>query len=261
MKRSTGKPNRLTKLLAKWPPGAVYTSSWLKERGYSPDLINGYKKSGWVTSLGRGAYVRFDEDPTWEGGVYALQDQLELPIHVGGLTALLLQGYGHYISPKLNKCHLYSSQKLKLPKWFRSYDWKMKMVFHISTMFDTANTGIKVTNRNNIPIRMAAPERAILEMLSHVDSEASFMHSWQIMEGLTTLRPALMQELMEQCKSIKVIRLCLYMGEKNQLQWYQRLDQKRFNLGSGKRSIVKSGKMNNKFQITVPRRLEEGPWM
>lgn len=134
------------------------------------------------------------------------------------------------------------------------------MIFHISTMFGASDAGIKETTRSQVPVKIAAPERAILEMLSHVDSEASFMHTWQIMKGLATLRPALMQELLEQCKSVKVTRLCLYMGEKNQLQWYKGLDIRKFNLGSGKRSVVKSGKMNDKFQITVPRKLEEGSW-
>lgn len=251
------RPNKLTKLFSEWPRGAVYSSSWLKERGYGPDLLSGYKKRGWVTSLGRGAYVRFDEEPTWEGGIYALQQQLELPVHIGGFTALQLQGYGHFVSPRLTTCHLYASRKLKLPKWFRSYDWKLEMIFHISTMFEALDAGVKEMTRNQIPVKIASPEQAILEMLSHVNSEATFIHAWQIMEGLTTLRPKLMQELLEQCKSIKVTRLCLYMGEKNQLQWYQRLNSDKFNLGTGKRSIVKSGKLNDKFQITVPEKLEE----
>jgi hypothetical protein len=186
---------------------------------------------------------------------------LMAPVHVGGVTALQLQGYGHYIAPKLNKCHLYTSKKLKLPKWFRSYGWEVEITLHMSSLFGSTKLGKKELVRNQIPIEIAASERAILEMLSHVSSEASFMHTWQIMEGLSTLRPDLMQELLEQCKSVKVVRLSLYMAEKNQFQWFKRLKTEKFDLGSGKRSIVKGGKLNKDYKITVPQKLEDAPWI
>jgi hypothetical protein len=258
---SHGRNEKLNSLLSSWLPGAVYASSWLRRKGYGADLLNGYKQSGWVGSLGRGAYVRFDNKPAWEGGLYAMQEQLDLPVHVGGVTALQLQGYGHYIAPKLNKCHLYTSKKLKLPKWFRSYGWEVEITLHMSSLFGSTKLGKKELVRNQIPIEIAASERAILEMLSHVSSEASFMHTWQIMEGLSTLRPDLMQELLEQCKSVKVVRLSLYMAEKNQFQWFKRLKTEKFDLGSGKRSIVKGGKLNKDYKITVPQKLEDAPWI
>ena len=258
--QTKNKHKKLGKLLSDWIPATVHTSSYLREKGYTPDLLNGYKESGWIRSIGTGAYVRLNEEPTWEGGLYALQQQLDLPVHVGGMTALLLQGYGHFLPPKLNQCHLYSSRKLRLPKWFRTYDWNADIILHISTFFGSTESGLTQINRNLIPIQIATPERAILEMLSHVDSEASFTNTWLVMEGLTTLRPNLMQELLELCISIKVVRLCLYMGEKSQLQWAERIEKDQLNLGSGKRSIVKGGKLSHKYQITVPRNLEDGTW-
>jgi hypothetical protein len=258
---STKRNEKLNELLSNWLPGAVYTSSWLRKKGYGTDLLNGYKKSGWLRSFGRGAYVRFNDKPTWEGGLYAIQKQLEMPVHVGGITALQLQGYAHYIAPQLSKCHLYTPQKIKLPKWFTDHDWEVKIKLHISTLLVTTDLAKKQINHNQIPITIAAPERAILEMLSHVNSESSFNHAWQIMEGLTTLRPEIMQKLMESCNSIKVTRLCLYMAEKNQLQWYKRLNKEAINVGSGKRSIVKGGKLNENYQITVPGKLEDDSWI
>ena len=137
----------------------------------------------------------------------------------------------------------------------------MKIKLHISTLLVTTDLAKKQINHNQIPITIAAPERAILEMLSHVDSESSFNHAWQIMEGLTTLRPEIMQTLLEGCNSVKVTRLCLYMAEKNQLQWYKRLNKEVINVGSGKRSIVKGGKLNENYQITVPGKLEDDSWI
>lgn len=258
---STNRNEKLNQLLSNWLPGAVYTSSWLREKGYGPDLLHGYKQSGWIRSFGRGAYVRFNDEPTWEGGLYAIQKQLEMPVYAGGITALQLQGYAHYIAPQLSKCHLYTPEKLKLPKWFRTHDWEVKIKLHISTLLEATDLAKKQIVHNQIPITIAAPERAILEILSHVNSESSFNHAWQIMEGLTTLRPEIMQTLLELCNSVKVTRLCLYMAEKNQLQWYKRLKIGAVNLGSGKRSIVKGGKLNENYQITVPSKLEDDSWI
>lgn len=258
---STKRNEKLNKLLSSWMPGTVYTSSWLKEKGYGADILNGYKKSGWIRSFGRGAYVRFNDEPAWEGGLYAIQEQLQLPVYVGGVTALQLQGYSHYVTHQLTRCHLYTYEKIKLPKWFRSHDWEVDLKLHISTLLETSDLAIKQISQNKIPLTIAAPERAILEVLSHVDSEPSFNHAWQIMEGLTTLRPEIMQSLLKLSNSVKVNRLCLYMAEKNQFQWFNKLNKETINLGSGKRSIVKGGKFNEDYQITVPAKLEDDSWI
>lgn len=251
---------KLNKLLSGWQPGVVYTSSWLDEKGYSPDMIYGYKQSGWIKTLGRGAYIRFSDEPAWEGALYALQEQLKLPVHVGGETALQLQGYSHFISPKLSYCHLYTPTKNKLPKWFTDNEWGVEIILHISTLFGNKTLGIKELEQNMIPIKVADAERAILEMLSHVNSESTFLKAWQIMEGMMTLRPAMMQQLLEACNSVKVTRLCLYMSERHQLPWLKSLNKEKFDVGSGNRSIVKGGKLNEKYQITVPKSVEEETW-
>jgi len=75
------------------------------------------------------------------------------------------------------------------------------------------------------------------------------------MEMLTGLRPDLLQKLLEECKSIKVNRLFLYMAEKAGHSWLDDLDLSKIDLGKGKRSIVKNGVLNSKYQITIPRDL------
>ncbi len=69
------------RLLRDWPSGAVYTTAWLvQEKGYSTSLLHQYQLSGWIQSVGRGAYRRAKLDPSgnpqqnesplkWEGGV------------------------------------------------------------------------------------------------------------------------------------------------------------------------------------------------
>ena len=79
---------------------------------------------------------------------------------------------------------------------------------------------------------------------------------YEIMEGLNNLRPKQVQELLEACTSIKVKRLFLYMAEKARHDWFKYIDLEGIDLGNGKRSLVKEGVYISKYQITVPKALE-----
>ncbi|MFR9534110.1 MAG: type IV toxin-antitoxin system AbiEi family antitoxin domain-containing protein, partial [Rikenellaceae bacterium] len=72
---------------------------------------------------------------------------------------------------------------------------------------------------------------------------------------LTTLRPKLLQQLLELCSSVKVKRLFLYMAEKSGHSWFRSLDLDKIDLGSGKRMIEKNGVYNSKYMITLPNEL------
>ena len=80
------------------------------------------------------------------------------------------------------------------------------------------------------------------------------------MEGLVALRPALLQPLLEACRSVKVKRLFpfpfslfLYLADSTNPPWFRELDASRIELGSGKRVIVKGGVLVPHYGITVPR--------
>lgn len=258
---SNQKNIKLNILLLKWKDGVVYTSPWLTDKGYTPDILFGYKQSNWVNSIGRGAYVKAHDEPVWEGAVHALQEQLNYSIHVGGETALELQGIRHNVSPRLSKCHLYTPSKRRLPFWFTSYDWQIEIKLHISTLFEEKNLGIKSIDSNyRISILVAEPERAIMELLSHVNSKPMFLKCWHLIEGMMTLRPSLVQNLLKECKSVKVKRLFLFMAENHELPWYGKLNVGEIDLGSGNGTIVKSGKLDRKYKITVPEELKEDSW-
>ena len=77
------------------------------------------------------------------------------------------------------------------------------------------------------------------------------------MEGLTTLKPSTVQQLLEHCKSVKVKRLFLYLAEKADHAWVKYINPEEIELGSGKRSIIKGGVYNVKYQMTVDKELEK----
>jgi len=43
--------SKINYLLQKWPPGTPAQTAWLRELGYSDQLINKYKKSNWLVCL------------------------------------------------------------------------------------------------------------------------------------------------------------------------------------------------------------------
>ncbi|MCF6194867.1 MAG: type IV toxin-antitoxin system AbiEi family antitoxin domain-containing protein, partial [Kangiellaceae bacterium] len=64
-----------------------------------------------------------------------------------------------------------------------------------------------------------------------------------------------LNDLLLQCKSIKVKRLFLWLAERQNYAWFKKLDIENLNLGSGKRVIAKGGKLDKEYQITVPNHL------
>ena len=61
------------------------------------------------------------------------------------------------------------------------------------------------------------------------------------------------QTLLENCQSVQVNRLFLYMTEKADHAWFNQLELARFDLGKGKRSIAEHGVFIDKYGITVPK--------
>ncbi len=95
---SSFKGLKINKLLRNWPPGTVATSRWLEQQGISQQLTQRYQKSSWIDRIGHGAFIRSGDKVEWEGALFAVQKQLNLPIHVGGKTALQILGVGHFLT-------------------------------------------------------------------------------------------------------------------------------------------------------------------
>ena len=118
-------------------------------------------------------------------------------------------------------------------------------------LFDNAmNAGLTQKDLGSYAVTISTPERAILEVMYGIPRDASFEEGALLMEGLTTLRPRMLQVLLEQCRSVKVKRLFMYLAEDCNHAWVKKLDVSKVDLGKGKRMIVKGGRFN--ANITVP---------
>lgn len=245
---------KLKNLLATHLSGTVCVSPWLERQGISPALQQRYRTSGWLESVGRGAYKRPNEQVTWQGGLYAMQFQSDLPIHAGALTALALKGFAHYVRLGEESVFLFSPQKTNLPAWFKNHDWAQK-ILHYKTSVLPLDLGLVDYQEGAFSVKISGPERAILECLHLAPDTVDLVECYQVMEGLTTLRPKLLQPLLEKCSSVKVKRLFLYMAEKAGHDWLKDLDMSKFDLGSGDRALTKGGVYVSRYGLTLPEEL------
>lgn len=249
---------KINQLMTGWTKGTVQLSASLNKSDYSKNLLNKYVSGGWLDSLGYGAFKLKGDSVSWEGALYALQTQKGMAIHAGGKTALQIKGYAHNVGATAYPVFLFGSVHDHVPKWFREQSWYSNVNLSITNLFDYSKLkAFSKYNVGNFEIKISSLELAAMELLYLVPTQQTFEEAMQLIEGLTTLRPKLVQALLEQCNSVKVKRLFLYMSEKNNHAWLKSINLSSVNLGSGKRVITKNGAFNNKYNITVPKEYEK----
>ena len=86
-------------------------------------------------------------------------------------------------------------------------------------------------------------------------STVSFDYADALMQGLTSLSPIKLERLLYACTSVKVKRLFFWLASRYNYPWLKKIDSTKFNLGSGKRVLVQGGRLDKRFQITVPEHL------
>ena len=271
-----GFESKLNLLQHQLPEGFLADAAWLERRGYSSSLRSQYVKSGWLNQPARRVYRRSHGPLTWEQVVTSLQVLLDYPVTVGGRTALEGLGLGHYLSGTVREVHLYGPTRP--PAWLDELPVDTKFRWHNSRRLfpneEVPERNIDLPDyseiRSNLlpgpfmvqhggrvtwPMRYSTPERAILEWLDELPDHESFHQVDAIMEGLANLRPGQLQKLLEDCASVKVKRLFFFFADRHRHAWLPKLDKSLIDLGSGKRVLVKGGKLDSTYHITVPAEL------
>ena len=238
----------LNQILQKIPHNTVVTSVWLNQQGISNGLIHSYKKNNWFKSFGTGAYSKLNDNIELNGAIYALQTQLNLGFHIGGVSALSVYGINHNIDFG-RKTFIFGLRGEKLPCWFvKQYKDETEI---IKTTFLPKNIGFENNSDKDFSTQISSKERAILEMIYLTPDKCSLNEVYQLMESMSVLKPKLLQELLENCSSIKVKRVFLYIAEKLNYPWFKNLDMTKIDLGKGKRTIEKGGKLDKKYNIVI----------
>lgn len=235
------------------PAGTVLTLEWLRAQGISRKLANYYVTSGWLQRVGEGAFTLKGDGPDWLGAVFGLQQKRDATFHPGGRTALELANAAHFLPIGAEApVYLFSRAGERVPAWFRRLPWAGRVRL-VSSDFLPADAGWREHTAGEFTVKTSAPERAILELLFQAVHDAEgYEHARLIFEGLGTLRPEVVQALLESCSSVKVKRLFLHFAELHQHPWFRELKVEKISLGSGKRVLVKGGRLDAKYLITVP---------
>jgi len=269
--------NKLNWLERNLPEGLVVDAAWLERHGYSRSLRSQYVSAGWLKQPARGIFCRPRGKLGWEQVLISLQTLLEHQVSVGGRTALELLGYAHYLPQSRKVVHLYCEGKL--PAWLFKLKLEARFTSHNRSRFlpsvrhellledetadkdkQLASAGFRVQSWGQWkwPLLLSAPERALLELLDELPGNESFHDVDVLVEGLVDLSPRRLQRLLEETKSVKVKRLFFFFADRHAHRWLSHLDRARIDLGKGKRTLVKGGKFDPKYQITVPAELIDG---
>jgi hypothetical protein len=158
-------------------------------------------------------------------------------VHVGGTTALSQQGHDHYLRLGSNApIWVYGDT---IPTWLTKLPLDAAVQTRKMSLFADASLGL--TNMaaaapGTLPwdwqLRMSTPERAIMEAMDELPDHASFHNLDMVFEGLTTLRPKMLSELLAGCKRIKVKRLFWQIAAELQLPVLKKIDVSEVNFGS-----------------------------
>lgn len=273
--QNSGKLNSLERTL---PEGLLVDANWMERHGYSTSLRSQYVSAGWLVQPVRGTYKRPLGELTWQKVVVSLQTLLERPLFVGGRTALELQGLSHYVSANgPTTIHLYGPERPS--NWLFKLPVKERFRFHrTQTLFrsDPVTKGLtnfawdvkenggstadglqagalrQLWDQSDWPLTVSTPERALLELLDELPKNESFHQVDMLVEGLRTLGPRRLQKLLVDCRSVKVKRLFFWFAERHSHPWLKQIDRTAIDLGTGKRMLVKGGRLDPTYLITVP---------
>lgn len=245
---------KINNLMQQLPAGVVLLSSWLNAEGYPYELQQRYRKGGWLKTIGKGAMKRTGDNLRLNGALYSLQQQAGILIHIGGRTALSMQGLSHYLELYQKETLLFAPRGVKLPTWFINNQWETKPIL-VNTSFLPPEIGLTDYPEAGFSIKISGPVRAMMECLALAPDHFDLTEARQLMEGLTFLRPDNVQSLLEQCNAVKVIRLFLYLAEKAGHAWFKYIKVEKLSIGKGKRSLVRHGVYIPTYMITVPKSL------
>ena len=261
-------PIRKLNQLQTLPDSAVVDAAWLEHRGYSSSLRSQYVKAGWLNQPAPRVYRRGHGPLHWQQVVISLQAFMESKLTVGGRTALEEQGYGHYLGER-REVHLYGPKNP--PSWLNAIALDVTFHWHNSLRLfedDPEQPDLQFMEPEPPPflpggflatagsvqwgMRMASPERALFQLLDELPARESFHQVDKLVEGLSNLSPRRLQIQLEACRSVKVKRLFFFFADRHRHAWLGALDRQAVDLGAGKRMLVKGGKFDPTYLITVP---------
>ncbi len=213
----TNRYGLLKRLQTDIPRGEPFDHEQLRELGVSPALAHHYFKSGWLGRLGRGVFT-FPSDTLRRDDCLRFLSRRVAGFHVGGKTALAWRGIRHNV-PTREPLSLWGEEQGGLPEWFQRLFPSRYTVRNPFSSELPKDFGLPPLPETPEGAPVSVPERALLEMLSEVGIHQEIEEARNIMEGARSLRSDVLGTLLENCRRVKVARLCVLWAEELNLPW------------------------------------------
>lgn len=249
------KGTKINQLLARTAPLGLIFSDWMKRNGYSAQLQKRYRDTGWLASLCKGVMFRSGTHLNAFAALASFNYQMGKQFRIGAVSALEYAGFNHYVPMGKPLLMVALPAGGKKPLWMRSDAFDMTFRTFSTKAF--ADFEVSRHDTESGTLYISSPELAFLECLALAPKQYSYMDLYYIMEQLATLRPEVVQRLLEGTSNIRVKRMFLYMAEKAGHYWFEDLDASKIDLGTSKLQIVKNGALNKKYSITIPTELRD----
>ena len=233
--------------------------------GISEDLQQHYARSGWLERLERGLYHRPGEAVGWPAVVRTLQRQLNLPVHVGSVSALALRGRVHTLAlggDAAGEVTLFAPPRLAVPAWIGRLPAAAGLEV-VRTGFlppeaeagTGSAAGVGRIEVEGFELAVASAERAILEAVFRFPAAVDAATLRHLVEGLVDLRPNRLVELLRACRIQRVVRVFLVLAERAGHAWFRHLDLTGLEPGPGKVQVAGGGVYVPEQRVSVPAEL------
>jgi len=199
------------------PRGAPFDLAILAPLGVSAQLAARYAEGGWLVRLGHGVYAFPNDDFGVYGALKFLQQRVP-GLHVGGKSALALQGVQHNLGSR-DTLVLWGDARFALPAWFTSRFPARYVHANLFDWPDNALASKTVVTPPGLPdgLRVSASERAVLELLYEAGTRQSLEEARNLFDGVRSPRKELLGQLLSCCTSVKTVRLFLTWARETKL--------------------------------------------
>lgn len=252
---------KLNLALLDWKSGDIHGLGWFMSKGLNRGEVQRQVKKGIYKKLGAGIYYKAHDEVKWQAVVRYLQEEEKMDVHVSSKSALALQGNSHYLSlGEIVTIDLMSFKRKSFPSWLRKKIFNTQFVVKKNSLLKEGSNYLNEIESDGFNIKIASRELAILELIDELDLSMTLETAENYLNSLGSLRPSIVTELIQKCNSVKAKRVFLYLTEKLQLPFCKSILQNEFDIGKGKRVIVKGGELNKKYLITVDRNYLDNPF-
>ena len=231
---------------AKLPRGAPISARTLYDAGFGRSHPAWLSRHGWLTRLGRDAYLLPGDRMTREGALGYLAARIA-GFHVGGAAALAWPDL-----PPTGVLTLWSAEPARLPTWFVAAFPARLQTTGIFSADVGEGRGLLTRFGPGGEFAVSGSERAMLEYLSDVGRTVSPAAARARAMSFVAMDEALLDDLLRYTVRIKVVRLAHLLAKEAGLPWLPIAERHSRRIGGARRWIART-RSGDRLELKRPR--------